>query len=57
MATSLVETFGDRALAVTLSQSADRDVGGDSGITWIDVGNALRTRMERHPVPPLIKGV
>ena len=41
MATSLVEMFGNGARSVADSQPGLNDVGGNSGIRWLDVSKAL----------------
>lgn len=41
MAASLIEMFGDAALQVAHGQSADRDVGGNCGIVWHELADAI----------------
>lgn len=41
MALSLIEMFGERARSVVEGQSALNDVGGNSGIRWLDISRAL----------------
>ena len=41
MAASLIEMFGDAAFQVAHGQSANRDVGGDCGIVWCELADAI----------------
>lgn len=41
MATSLIGMFGDAALLVARGQSAKRDVGGNCGIVWCELADAI----------------
>jgi hypothetical protein len=42
MATSMIEMFGDGALAIASGQPWHKDVGGNSGICWREVSKAIR---------------
>ena len=43
MKASLTEMYGDAAVAIARSQPDERDVGGETGVRWLDLVEAFRS--------------